>query len=186
MRWMGRTAMALMLAIASPAYAWIESMPGEEQWPEIPDRAGMTAFLGKWMPICNNEFYQDAGKMIVHDDGRITFARDKKWILRYRVIETTPHYVVTLVHSKDYGVHFWLFQPVGKLFQLRGTPEMERIGVNECPIFDNDARRAVKAGDAELAGIWKSSPLCHPSLTEKSEFHPSLGGRWSQDCNFGR
>ncbi|MEA4837935.1 MAG: hypothetical protein VB101_06590 [Rhodospirillaceae bacterium] len=155
----------------------METLPGDEQWPEIPDRAGMTAFFGKWMPNCYGQVIEGDGNMTIHDDGRITFARNKKEVLHYRIIETTPHYVVTLVHSKSYGVHFWLFRPVGKLSQSDGLPEMKRMGTNECYLFGDHGRRALKANDAELAEIWKGDFLCHPSRTEKSESHPFFGWR---------
>lgn len=187
MRWIKMAAMALMLTAASPAHAWwLETLPGDEQWPEIPDRAGMTAFFGKWVPSCYNRPINDAQHMTIHDGGRITFDQDKEQTLHYRIIETTPHYVVALVHSKSYGVHFWLFRPVGKLSQSDGLPEMKRMGTNECTLFGDHGRRALKANDAELAEIWKGDFLCHPSRTEKGKSQSFLGGAWSQDCEFRR
>ena len=182
-------AVALLLTAASPALAWLdETMPGDKDWPEIPDRAGMTAFLGDWIPICNNGAYQQAGNMTIHDDGRITFAEDKKWGLSYRMVETTPHYVVILARYPRYAPFFWVLRPLGALFQLRGTPEMVDIGIHQCRVFVDEARmeKMWAASDAELAELWKTDSICNPRLTKKSRYNPFWGEGWEQDCDFAR
>ncbi|MEA4837937.1 MAG: hypothetical protein VB101_06600 [Rhodospirillaceae bacterium] len=190
MRWITMAAVALLLTAASPAFAWsTNTMPGDKDWPEIPDRAGMTAFLGDWIPGCNNGAYQQAGNMTIHDDGRITFAEDKKWGLSYRVIETTPYYVVTLARYPKSLPFFWVLRPLGALFQLRGTPEMVDIGIHQCRVFAIDEARIEKmwtASDAELLEFWKTNSACNPRLTKKSPSDPFWGEWWGQTCNFGR
>ena len=182
-------AVALMLTAASPAFAWpTKTMPGDEAWPEIPDRAGMTAFLGDWIPGCNDGANQRAGNMTVHDDGRITFAWNKEWVLPYRVVETTPHYVVILTRYPEYAPFFWALRPLGALFQRRGTPEMINIGIHQCRAFVDEARmeKMWAASDAELAEFWKTDSTCNPLLTKKSQHNPFWGEGWEQDCDFGR
>lgn len=188
MRFLAVLVAVLMLAAGQPAWAYLETQPGDEEWPEIPGRIGMKAFVGNWTAQCDNGAYVNAGDMTVHDDGRITYARNKVWKERYRVIEVTPHYVVTLVRSSDREIYFWAFRPLGKSFRPRGSMDMNVIGINECPVYGDDARKQAiwNFSDAELAEFWKTNKFCHPALTKKVEGGSYWGGRWGQSCYYAR
>ncbi len=54
-----------LVAVGQPAWAYLETQPGDEEWPEIPGRMGMKAFLGTWSPECDDGAVQKAGKMTV-------------------------------------------------------------------------------------------------------------------------
>ena len=184
---------ALMLTVAQPAWAYLETLPGDAEWPEIPGRMGMTAFLGKWLPQCNDWVSVNAGDMTIHEDGRISYERDKGLPTGYRVIEETPHYVVALVRAPafepdKFNIYFWAFRSLGKSFRPRGHTDMSTMGVNECPIYGNVVRdKAVwNFTDAELAEFWKTSKDCHPSLTKKTEGGSYWGQGWSQSCYYAR
>lgn len=182
-----------MLIGTSPAWAYLETQPGTEEWPEILDRAGMKAFQDIWMPQCNNGALQDVGNMTIHADGRITYQRDEIWPTRYRVIEETPHYVLALVRassfkSQEIKVAFWALRPLGKSFRPRGDTDMSTMGVNYC-IIDVDVARATEIWnlpDAELAEFWTSNKHCHPSKTKKVEGGSYWGEGWSQNCYYAR
>lgn len=193
MRWFVVLMAAFVLVAGQPAWAYKETLPGTEEWPEIPGRMGMKAFQDTWMPQCNVGVVQDAGDMTVHEDGRISYERNKVLPVRYRVIEETPHYVVTLVQAPtlkgdDFDVYFWAFRPLGKSFHPRGWTKMSAIGINECEIYGDDARRHAiwNFSDEELAEFWKTNKFCHPSLTEKYRDDPFWGGRWDQQCYYKR
>ena len=180
---------ALTLAAAQPAWAYLETQPGDEEWPEIPGRTGMQAFLGTWMPLCNVGAYTENGAMTVHGDGRISYQLRKPYLpIRYRVIEITPHYVVTLVQTAEPAIRLWAFRPLGKSFLGVGPGGMREIGVNECPIYgDAERKRAIwNFSDAELTEFWRTNKFCHPSLTPKIEGGSYWGGRWGQACWFER
>lgn len=193
MRLLAVLMVALLCAANHPAWAYRETQPGDEDWPEISGRVGMKAFLGKWMPQCNVGVIQNAGDMIVHEDGRISYERNKVLPTRYRVIEETPHYVVTLVQAPtlkgDYfDVYFWAFRPLGASFHPRGWTKMSAFGINECPVYGNNARKQAiwNFSDAELAEFWATNKFCHPALTQKVENGSYWGGRWYQPCYYGR
>ncbi len=189
MRLLAVLQVVLMLAAALPAWAYTETQPGDEDWPEIPDRMGMKAFEGTWTPRCNDGAYTENGAMTVHDGGHISYQLRKPYLpTRYRVIEETPHYVLTLVQTPERDVYFRAFRPLGKSFPRPGKTGMRVIGINECPVYgDDDRRRAIwNFGDAELAEFWRTNKFCHPSLTEKVEGGSYWGGRWGQACYFDR
>ena len=193
MRWIALLSAVLVLAAVEPAWAYLETQPGDEEWPEIPGRMGMKAFEGTWFPLCNVGVFFKARAMTVHDDGRITYARNKVLPVRFRVIEATPHYVVTLAQAptlkgNDIDVYFWAFRPLGKSFTPLHGPGMSVIGVNECPVYgDADRKRAIwNFSNAELAEFWRTNKFCHPSLTPKIEGGSYWGGRWGQACWFSR
>lgn len=179
----------LMLAAAQPAWAYTETMPGDEDWPEIPGRMGMKAFEGTWTPQCDHGAYTENGAMTVHDGGRISYQLRKPYLpVRYRVIEATPHYVVALVQTPEPSIRFWAFRPLGKSFPRPGTTGMRVIGIDECPVYgDAERKRAIwNFSDAELAEFWRANKFCHPSLTEKARISPYWGGDWAHPCYFDR
>lgn len=184
---------AFALTAVQPAWAYLETLPGKAEWPEIPGREGITAFLGTWMPQCNNGALQNAGDMTIHADGRISYERDEIWPTGYRVIEETPHYVVALVRAptfepKTINVAFWALRPLGKSFRPRGHTDMSTIGVNYC-LIRTDVPRAEAIwnfNDAELAEFWRTNKDCHPSLTKKTEGGSYWGQGWSQSCYYAR
>lgn len=108
--------------------------------------------------------------------------------MRYRVIEETPHYVVTLVQTPEGGLYFWAFRPLGKSFRTRGSTDMNVIGINECPVYGNATRKQAiwNFSEAELADFWKTNKFCHPVLTEKVESGSYWGGDWYQPCYYAR
>ncbi|MGE5504438.1 MAG: hypothetical protein ACM31L_08445 [Actinomycetota bacterium] len=180
---------ALMLAAPQPVLAYTETQPGDERWPEIPGRIGMKAFLGTWAPQCNHGAYTENGAMTVHHDGRISYQLRKPYLpIRYRVIETTPYYVVTLVQTAKQYIQFRVFRPLDKSYNRFGATGMSAIGINECPINgDAERERAIwNFSDADLAEFWRTNKFCHPSLTEKAEIAPYWGGNWAQPCWFQR
>lgn len=184
---------AVVLAAVQPAWAYLETQPGDAEWPEIPGRAGMTAFLGKWLPQCNNGALQDAGAMTFHADGRISYERSKTFQTGYRVIEETPYYVLLLVRLPNFksgkmNVSFWALRPLGKSFRPRGHTDMSTMGVNYCIIYGDVARdKAVwNFTDAELAEFWKTNKDCHPSLTRKTVADDYWGEGWGQRCYYAR
>lgn len=189
MRLLAVLSAALMLAAAQPVWAYVETQPGDEEWPEIPGQDGMKAFLDTWTPLCNNGAFTENGAMTVHDDGRITYQLRKPYLpIRYRVIETTPHYVVTLVQTPEPAIRIWAFRPLGKSFTPLHGPGMSVIGVNECPVYgDAERKRAIwNFNDAELAEFWRTNKFCHPSLTPKTEGGSYWGGDWYQPCWYSR
>jgi len=180
---------ALVLAAVQPAQAYQETMPGEGGWPEIPGRMGMKAFEGTWTPRCNHGAFTENGAMTVHDGGRITYRLRKPYLpTRYRVIEETPHYVVTLVQTPERDIYFRVFRPLDHSYAHSAITEINVIGINECPVYgDAERKRAIwKLSDAELDEFWKTNKFCHPSLTEKGSLSPYWGGRWAQPCWFSR
>lgn len=195
MRLLAMLMAVLVFTAGHPAWAYRETLPGDADWPEIAGRIGMKAFLDTWTPQCNDGAFIENGDMTVHEGGRISYKSKKPYLpARYRVIEETPHYVVTLVQeppSKDgaFDLRFWAFRPLGESFRPRGSTDMNVIGINECPVYGDDARkRAIwNFSDAELAEFWKTNKFCHPSLTKKEEFiNPYWGGRWGQACYYAR
>lgn len=184
---------ALTLTAAQPAWAYLETLPGDAEWPEIPDRAGNKAFLGKWLPQCNNGALLDAGDMTLHEGGRISYERSKRLQMGYRVIEETPYYVVLLVRLPNFklgkmNVSFWALRPLGKSFRPRGHTDMSTMGVNFC-IIDGDVvhdEAVWNFTDAELAEFWKTNEDCHPSLTRKTVADDYWGEGWSQWCYYAR
>ncbi len=189
MRFLAVLLAVFLVAAGQPAWAWTETQPGDEEWPEIPDRMGMKAFLGTWFPECDNGAFHENGAMTVHEGGRIGYkAREPYLPTRYRVIEEAPHYVVTLVRASDGGLRFWAFRPLGKSFRPRGWTEMTSIGINECRVYGDDARKQAiwNFSEAELVEFWKTNKFCHPALTKKVEGGSYWGGRWGQACRFGR
>lgn len=189
MRLLAVISAVLVLAAAQPVWAYQETQPGEEGWPGIPGQIGMKAFLGTWKPRCNDGAYTENGAMTVHGDGRISYRLRKPYLpIRYRVIETTPHYVVTLVQTAEPAIRFWVFRPLDHSYTRTAITEMTDIGVNECPIYgDAERKRAIwNFGDAELAEFWRTNKFCHPSLTEKARIDPYWGGDWGQACWFDR
>lgn len=185
---------ALFCAASHPAWAWSETQPGDAEWPEIPGRIGMKAFLDTWTPQCNHGAFIENGDMTVHEGGRISYRTRKPYLTaRYRVIEETPHYVVTLVQeppSKDgtFDLRFWAFRPLGESFRPRGSTDMNPIAINECRVYGDVARKQAiwNFSDAELAEFWKTNKFCHPSLTEKARIDPFWGGDWGQACYYAR
>ncbi|EME68456.1 hypothetical protein H261_18395 [Paramagnetospirillum caucaseum] len=178
---------ALVLAAVQPAWAYPETQPGEKGWPEIPGRIGMKGFEGTWKPRCDDGAYIENGAMTVHGDGRISYQLRKPYLpIRYRVIETTPHYVVTLVQTAEPAIRFWVFRPLDHWHTRTAISEMTDIGINECPIYgDAERKRAIwNFGDAELAEFWRTNKFCHPSLTPKIEGGSYWGGDWGQACWF--
>lgn len=193
MRFLAVFLTALTLAAAQPAWAFRETLPGDADWPEIPGRMGMKAFLDTWTPQCDDGAFIENGDMTVHEGGRISYVRNKVLPERYRVIEETPHYVVTLVQAPtlkgdDFDVYFWAFRPLGKSFHPRGWTKMNVIGVNECPVYGDDARKQAiwNSSDAELVEFWKTNKFCHPALTQKIEGGSYWGGDWGQGCYYAR
>ncbi len=149
----------------------------------------MKAFLNTWSPQCDHGAYQENGDMTVHEGGRITYkAREPYLPTGYRVIEETPYYVVTLVRTPEGDIYFWAFRPLGKSFRPRGWTEMTTIGINECLVYGDEARKQEiwNFSDAELTTFWKTNKFCHPTLTEKSWSSPYWGGRWYQPCYYAR
>lgn len=180
---------AWMLAAAQPAWAYTETQPGDEDWPEIPGRMGLKAFLGTWEPQCNHGAFTENGAMTVHDGGRISYELREPYLpVRYRVIETTPHYVLTLVQSPAKDLYFRAFRPLNKSYNRFGATGMSAIGINECPVYgDAERKRAIwSSSDAELAEVWRTNRFCHPSLTEKIEGGSYWGGDWAQPCWYQR
>lgn len=183
---------ALFCAASHPAWAWSETQPGDAEWPEIPGRIGMKAFDGTWMPQCDHGAFQEAGNMVIHADGRLAYQRDVSLPTRFRVIEETPHYVVTLTQTPSpdgrFGLQFWAFRPLGKSFRPRGATKMDPIAINECRVYGDDARKQAiwNFSDTELAEFWKTNKFCHPSLTEKARIDPFWGGDWGQACYYSR
>lgn len=189
MRWIALLSVALVLATVQPAWAYLETTPGDEEWPEIPGRIGIKAFEGTWTPRCNHGAFTENGAMTVHDGGRISYQLRKPYLpTRYRVIETTPHYVVTLVQVSDEDLYFWALRPLGKSFPRPGRTGMNVIGLNECPVYgDTERKRAIwNFSNAELAEFWRTNKFCHPSLTPKVEGGSYWGGRWAQPCYYDR
>lgn len=180
---------ALMLAAVQPAWAYLETQPGGEEWPEIPGRIGMKAFQRTWMPLCDYGPYTEDNAMTVHGDGRISYRLPKPYLpIRYRVIETTPYYVVTLVQTSEPAIRFWAFRSLGKSFALPDKQGISVMGINECPIYgDAERERAIwNFSDAELSEFWRTNKFCHPALTEKIEGGSYWGGDWGQACWFDR
>jgi hypothetical protein len=184
---------AWALVSIRPAWAYLETQPGTEEWPEIPDRAGMKAFQDLWLPQCNKGALQNAGDMTIHADGRISYERDEIWPTGYRVIEETPHYVVALVRAptfelKTINVAFWALRPLGKSFRPRGHTDMSTMGVNYCLIRAEVARATEiwNFTDAELVEFWRTSKDCHPSKTKKIEGGSYWGEGWGQMCYYAR
>lgn len=184
----------LLCAATQPAWAWTETQPGDERWPEIPGRTGMKAFLDTWTPQCDDGAYIENGDMTVHEGGRISYRTRKPYLPgRYRVIEETPHYVVTLVQEPPskagtFDLRFWAFRPLGKSFRPRGSTQMNVIGINECPVYGNAARKQAiwNFSDGELEEFWKTNKFCHPALTQKVEGGSYWGGDWGQACDYAR
>ena len=148
----------------------------------------MKAFLGTWSPECDNGAVQKAGKMTVLEGGQFSYDKETVMPLRYRVIEETPHYVVTLVQYSGGYLDFWAFRPLGKSYRPRGWTEMTTIGIDECPIYGDEARKQAiwDFSDTELVEFWKTNKFCHPSLTEKARISPYWGGDWGQACYYAR
>lgn len=188
MRWITMLSAAFLLTAVQPALAYQETQPGEGGWPEIPGRTGLRAFLGTWFPQCNVGVFSQAKAMTVHDDGRITYVRNKALPVRYRVIETTPYYVLTLVQALDGDLYFWAFRPLDHLYADSAISEMISIGVNECQVYgDAERKHAIwNFGDDELLEFWRTNKFCHPSLTQKIEGGSYWGGDWGQACWFDR
>lgn len=189
MRWIALLSAALVLAVGHPAWAYTETMPGDERWPEIPGRMGMKAFEGTWTPQCNHGAFTENGAMTVQGGGRISYQLRKPYLpTRYRVIEETPHYVVTLVQTPERDIYFRAFRPLDESFARLGATGMSVIGINECPVYgDAKRKRAIwNFSEAELDKFWKTNKFCHPSLTEKFSIDPYWGGRWAQPCYFHR
>lgn len=176
-----------------PAWAYLETQPGTEEWPEIPNRAGMKAFQDLWLPQCNDGALQNAGDMTIHEDGRITYERGEIWPTGYRVIEETPHYVLALVRASTFSpqkikVAFWALRPLGKSFRPHGHTDMSTMGVNRC-IIDVDVTRATEIWnlpESELAEFWRTNKDCHPSKTKKIEGGSYWGEGWGQRCYYAR
>lgn len=181
------------LVAVQPAWAYLETLPGDAEWPEIPGRAGMKAFQDIWMPQCNNGALQNVGDMTIHEGGRISYERSKTFQTGYRVIEETPYYVVLLVRLPKFkpgkmNVSFWALRPLGKSFRPRGHTDMSTMGVNYC-IIDGDVvhdQAVWNFTDAELAEFWKTNKDCHPSLTRKTVADDYWGEGWSQWCYYAR
>ncbi|MEW5728191.1 MAG: hypothetical protein AB1918_10240, partial [Pseudomonadota bacterium] len=61
MRFLAVLLAVFLLAASQPAWAYRETLPGDEEWPEIPGRMGMKAFLDTWTPQCDNGAFQENG-----------------------------------------------------------------------------------------------------------------------------
>jgi hypothetical protein len=179
---------AMVLAAGEPAWAYGHSLPGTGDWPAIPEPGGMAGFVGTWSPQCNNGYWQDRGPMTVHGDGKISYKLKKPTLTtQYRVVETTPYYVVLLTRgiSKEYGeiLRFVILQPTDAQY-----PE-SFLGWNECRPDQRDMKGfSWTDDDAALARIWRQSRSCNPAFADKkSDFRPFFGEQlWSQECLFIR
>ncbi|MBC7952114.1 MAG: hypothetical protein H7Z12_09905 [Rhodospirillaceae bacterium] len=122
--------------------------------------------------------------------GRISYEKKKPYLAtRYRVIETTPHYVVLMTWepSKKYGeiLRFVILQSVSP------EPNWPRatLGWNECDPESKDlAGFSWTDEDAALARVWAGAKSCNPDYaTDKSDSSPFFGGMfWNQECKFNR
>ncbi|MBC7952115.1 MAG: hypothetical protein H7Z12_09910 [Rhodospirillaceae bacterium] len=181
---------ALLVAADEPAWAWQKSMPGGEHWPAIPEPGGMANFLGTWLPQCRHDAWTDHGNMTLHEGGRISYEKKKPYLAtRYRVIETTPHYVVLMTREapwKQYGeiLRFVVLQSVSP------EPDWPRatLGWNECRPQPKDlAGFSWADDDAALARVWAGAKSCNPEFKIPYEGSPFFGNRgWSQECKFNR
>ena len=191
MRLLAMVLAALLLLSNQPARAWLDTPPGDENWPPIPDNAGLNFFLGTWEPQCNNGIWngvdKDAhGLTTLHTEGRINYRRrDATLPGRYRLIEETPYYVVLMVRYapwKSYGEHFefWLLQ---RLEAWTGS-----IGVNSCWPEKADLKGFDwnKSDDEALRRFWRGSKTCNPEINYKSVPTSFLGDHWDQECHFRR
>lgn len=184
---------AFILASFHPAWArgWSDTPPGDQDWPPIPGNAGMGFFLGTWKPDCDNGIWISSvsdnahGPMTLHPDGTISYRRrDPTMPTHYRLIETTPYYVVLMTRepSKKYGqiLRFWILRPL--------EAGSEQIGVNECWPEDKDLAGFDWTGsdDETLRRVWRDSATCHPDRKPKSPSGYFLGGGWNQECAFFR
>lgn len=179
----------VVLAAGQPAWAWLRSEPGGKHWPAIPDPGGMANFLGTWLPQCRDDAWLEHGNMTLRGDGRISYEKKKAYLAtRYRVIETTPYYVVLMTRStsKQSGeiLRFVILQSVSP------EPDWPRatLGWNECRPNDEDlAGFSWTDDDAALARIWANAKSCNPAFKVPYEGSPFFGNRgWSQECKFNR
>lgn len=187
MRLLAMLAAAFVLAAGGPAAAWVETEPGGERWPAIPAPGGMANFLGTWLLECDHAAWDEHGIMTLHGDGRITYRKKDPYLATsFRVIETTPYYVVVMTRrmSKDYGeiLRFVILQSVSP-----GAPR-NTMGWNECSPDDKDlAGFSWTDDDAALARVWAGSKSCNPAFKIPYEGSPFFGNRgWSQECKLYR
>lgn len=184
----------LMLALALPvvpAWAWLEELPGSPRWPAIPGNAGMSAFLGRWLPQCNNWGWQHVGAIFFEPQGRIRYQiKSIDFQTQFRVIETTPYKVTILVHTPEYGKYtesnwWWVLRYLNENWYTS-------IGVNTCYEDSSWLEGRWGAGDEELRRFWTEASLCNPERTVRTPRrvddarHVNWGDYWNQECDLGR
>lgn len=189
MRLLAAMTAAMIFAAGEAAWAWRKSMPGGEHWPAIPEPGGMANFLGTWLPQGCDDAWNDHGNMTMQADGRIVYDKKKPYLpTRYRVIETTPYYVVLMTRrlSKEYGeiLRFVVLQSVSP------KPNWPRatLGWNQCRPNDKDlAWFSWADDDAALARVWANAKSCNPAFKVPYAGSPFFGNSgWSQECKFNR
>jgi hypothetical protein len=175
---------AMLIAAGDPAWAWRDTLPGAEGWPAIPEPGGIAWFQGSWSPLCNNGTWHEHRTMTLHADGRITYIKKKPYLAtQYRVIETTPYYVVTLTRriSKHYG-------EILRFVILQVETYEPYLAWNECRPDERDmAGFSWADDDAALTRVWRESRSCNPTFKKPYDGSPFFGLQfWSQSCNFIR
>lgn len=189
MRWIALLSVTLMAATLSPVRADIGALPGDKGWPPIPAPGGMDVFIDTWHPTCNNGAWIEQGDMTLYGDGRISYPDMKMPHLatRYRVVETTPYYVVVMSHrvSRKYG-------EILRFAILHAHPDIPKTGMlwNECrPEPEDLAGFKWTDDDAALARVWEGAKSCNPKFARPYESKPfwGTGQSWSLPaCRFWR
>lgn len=189
MRLLAVLAVTLMVSVVHPARAHPGAVPGDKGWPPIPEPGGMGVFIDTWHPTCSDGAWIEHGNMTLHADGRISYA-DKIWpylSTRYRVVETTPHFVVVMSHriSKKYG-------EILRFAILHAEAGIPKTGMlwNECrPEPEDLAGFKWTDDDAALARVWAGAKSCNPKFSRPYESMPFWGAGqiWSlPSCRFWR
>jgi hypothetical protein len=165
-------------------------VPGDKHWPPIPEPGGMAIFIDTWHPTCNDGVQINHGDMTLYADGGISYAgtRQPSLATRYRVIETTPHYVVVMAKEgpwRQYGeiLRFAILQVEA------GIPKTSMLW-NECqPKPEDLAGFKWTDDDAALARVWAGAKSCNPKFSRPYETKPfwGTGQSWSLPaCRFWR
>lgn len=123
--------------------------------------------------------------MTLHADGRITYIKKKPYLAtQYRVIETTPYYVVLLTREKKFNK----YPEVLRFVILQVETYKPYLAWNECRPDERDlAGFSWTDDDAALTRVWRESRSCNPTFKEPYENNPFFGKLfWNQSCNFIR
>jgi len=151
----------------------------------------MANFVGTWLPQGCHDAWSEHGNMTVQADGRIRYDKTKPYLpTRYRVIETTPYYVV-LMTKEDPGKKTGEILRFAILQSVSPDPDWPRatLGWNECrPDAEDLAGFSWTNDDTALARVWAGAKSCNPAFgTGDPTISPFFRGKpWNQECKFNR